>query len=65
MMQPAASQWQFVQDNKPYALDLMISPERVDYMQRLNVEVGAQHRTLPYEHVTDMSLAADAVGMIG
>ena len=30
----AASQWQFVQDNKPYALDLRISPERVDYMQR-------------------------------
>jgi ABC-type nitrate/sulfonate/bicarbonate transport system substrate-binding protein len=61
----AASQWQFVQDNKPYALDLRISPERVEYMQRLNLEVGAQHRILPYEQVTDMTLAADAVRMIG
>jgi ABC-type nitrate/sulfonate/bicarbonate transport system substrate-binding protein len=61
----AASQWQFVQDNKPYALDLMISPERVDYMQRLNLDVGAQRKVLPYEQITDMSLAADAVRMIG
>ena len=61
----AAGQWQFVQDNKPYALDLRISPERVDYMQRLNVDVGAQRKILPYEQVTDMSLAADAAHMIG
>jgi len=61
----AAGQWQFVQDNKPYALDLRISPERVEYMQRLNVEVGAQRKVLPYEQITDMSLAADAVRMIG
>jgi NitT/TauT family transport system substrate-binding protein len=61
----AASQWQFVQDNKPYALDLRISPERVDYMQRLNVDVGAQRKVLPYEQITDMSLAADAVHMMG
>jgi hypothetical protein len=37
----------------------------VDYMQRLNVDVGAQRKILPYEQVTDMSLAADAVHMIG
>ncbi len=61
----AAGQWQFVQDNKPYALDLRISPERVEYMQRLNVDVGAQRKILPYEQVTDMSLAADAARMIG
>ena len=60
----AANQWQFVQDNKPYAPDLRISPERVDYMQRLNLDVGAQRKILPYEQITDMSLAADAVRMI-
>jgi ABC-type nitrate/sulfonate/bicarbonate transport system substrate-binding protein len=61
----ATGQWQFVQDNKPYALDLRISPERVEYMQRLNVDVGAQRNILPYEQVTDMSLAADAVRLMG
>jgi len=61
----AAGQWQFVQDNKPYALDLRISPERVEYMQRLNVDVGAQRKMLPHEQITDMSLAADAVRMMG
>ena len=61
----ATGQWQFVQDNKPYTLDLRISPERVEYMQRLNVDVGAQRKILPYEQITDMSLAADAVRMMG
>jgi ABC-type nitrate/sulfonate/bicarbonate transport system substrate-binding protein len=60
----AAAQWQFIRDNKFYALDLYMSPERVDYMQRLNIEMGTQRRILPYEQVTDLSLAADAVRMI-
>jgi ABC-type nitrate/sulfonate/bicarbonate transport system substrate-binding protein len=61
----ASGQWQYVQDNRPYALDLRISPERVEYMQRLNVDVGAQRKVLPYEQVTNMSLAADAVRLMG
>jgi hypothetical protein len=36
----------------------------VEYMQRLNVDMGAQRKILPYEQVTDLSLATDAVRMI-
>src|SRR5258708_15842323 len=60
----AAGQWQFVQDNKPYALDLRISPERVEYMQRLNLDVGAQRQILPYEQIPDLSLPAQPVRML-
>ena len=60
-----ASQWQYVWDNKPYALDLEISPARVEYMQKLNVDVGAQNKVLPYDQVADMSLARQAVKMLG
>jgi ABC-type nitrate/sulfonate/bicarbonate transport system substrate-binding protein len=60
----AGGQWQFIQDNKPYALDLRISPERVEYMQQLNIEVGSQRKIVPYEQIADMSLAADAIRLV-
>ncbi len=42
----------------------MMSPERIDYMQRLNITVGNQQKMLPYDQVADMSLAQDAIKLI-
>jgi ABC-type nitrate/sulfonate/bicarbonate transport system substrate-binding protein len=54
-------QWQFFQDVKPFALDLMLSPKRIAYIQNLNVKLGVQAEILPNEKVADMSLAKNAV----
>jgi ABC-type nitrate/sulfonate/bicarbonate transport system substrate-binding protein len=61
----ATAQWQFYQDRKPFASDLVLSPERVRYMQDLNVSLGVQKSVLPYERVCDMSLAQDAIKLLG
>jgi ABC-type nitrate/sulfonate/bicarbonate transport system substrate-binding protein len=60
----ASAQWRFVQKYRPYATDLVLAPERIQYMQQFNVELGVQKRVLPYEQVTDMSLARDALALI-
>jgi len=57
----AGWQWQFFQEQQIYAADLILSEERVRYMQELNISVGVQKRLVPYTDVTDMSLARDAV----
>lgn len=60
----AISQWNYLQDKKIYAEDLIISPERVQYMQELNVKLGLQKTIMPYERVVDTSLAAEAVALL-
>jgi ABC-type nitrate/sulfonate/bicarbonate transport system substrate-binding protein len=60
----ASSEWRFNQKHKPYATDLLLSQERVDYMQNLNIRFGVQKALLPYAAVADMSLAKDAVKLI-
>ena len=42
----------------------MLSPERVRYMQDLNVSLGVQKSVLPFEQVCYMSLARDAVNLL-
>jgi ABC-type nitrate/sulfonate/bicarbonate transport system substrate-binding protein len=61
----AEAQWQFYYDHRPFAVDLVLSEGRVRYMQDLNVSLGVQKRVLPYEQVCDMSLARDAVKLLG
>ena len=61
----AEAQWQFYQEHKPFAVNLVLSPERVRYMQDLNVSLGVQKSVLPFEQVCDMSLARDAVNLLG
>ena len=61
----AEAQWQFYQDHKPFAVDLVLSEQRVRYMQDLNVSLGVQKGVLPYERVCDVSLARDAVKLLG
>src|SRR5262249_26980363 len=61
----ADAQWQFYQAPKPFAVDLVLSEERIGYMQDLNVSLGVQKRALPYEQVCDMSLAREALKRLG
>lgn len=58
-------EWQFAQKYKAYATDLTLSEDRIDYMQKLNVEFGIQKKVLPFNEVADMSLAKDAVKLLG
>jgi len=58
-------QWSFIQKNKPYTKDLILSEERIAYMQDLNIRTGIQKAVLPYAQVADMSLAAEAQKLAG
>jgi ABC-type nitrate/sulfonate/bicarbonate transport system substrate-binding protein len=60
----ADSMWTFVQRYKPYAEDLALTPERLRYMQQLNVDTDVQKTVLPFERVGDMSLAAEALKLL-
>lgn len=57
--------WTYVQTYRPYAVNLGLSAERLRYMQQLNVSFKVQQGVLPFERVADMSLAADAVKLLG
>lgn len=57
--------WQFVQDVKPYALDITVSPRQIEFIQELHVQIGSQQGVLPFERVADMSLAQEAVARLG
>jgi ABC-type nitrate/sulfonate/bicarbonate transport system substrate-binding protein len=61
----AEAQWKFYQKNKMLAVDLVLSEERVRFMQQLNLDTGVQSTLLPYAQITDMSLARDAVKLLG
>jgi ABC-type nitrate/sulfonate/bicarbonate transport system substrate-binding protein len=57
-------QWQFFKDSQIYATDLVLSEDRVRYMQDLNASLGVQKRVVPYAEATDMSLARDALKLL-
>jgi ABC-type nitrate/sulfonate/bicarbonate transport system substrate-binding protein len=57
-------QWEFFQKNKPFAKDLLLSAEQINYLQDLNVRTGVQTVAMPYDRVVDMSLARDAVKLL-
>jgi ABC-type nitrate/sulfonate/bicarbonate transport system substrate-binding protein len=58
-------EWQFAQKYQPYATDLTLSEERIRYMQNLNVEFDVQKKILPFDEVADMSLAKEALKLLG
>lgn len=58
-------EWNFLQATKPFATDLILSPERVQYMQQTNLDFKVQKTMLPFERVADMSLARDALKLLG
>ena len=59
------AEWTYLQTYKPFASDLVLSPERVAYMQTVNIEFQIQKEMLPYDRVVDMSLAEDARKLLG
>lgn len=61
----ALGQWSFIQQYKPFAVDLVLSEEQIRYMQELNIAGGTQKALLPFNQVADMSLARDAVKLLG
>lgn len=61
----ALAQWSFFQKHAPFAVNLTLSEGRIRYMQTLNVSLGVQKAILPYEQVSDMSLAQDALSLVG
>ncbi len=61
----AETQWKFNRDNHSYSRDLVLSDERINYIQELNKSLGVQKQILPIEQVADMSMARDALKMIG
>jgi hypothetical protein len=52
------------QKHKSFAVDLVLSEERVRYMQELNISLGVQKTLIPYDRVADMSMARDALKLI-
>lgn len=67
---PAAPQsdheleWNYLQTYKPFAVDLVLTADRLRYIQELNVSFKVQKSLLPFERVADMSLAAEAVKLL-
>jgi len=60
----ATTQWNWIQRNQPYALNLVLSDEQINVVQRVNLEFKAQRRVLPVANVADMSLAKDALKLL-
>ena len=58
------AEWRFIDRYKPFATNLVLAPERLDYMQRLNIGFGVQKAMLPVDRVADMSLARDALRLL-
>ena len=56
--------WNYIQTYKPFAVDLVLSPERLRYIQGLNVSFKVQKGVMPFDRVADISLAADAVKLL-
>jgi ABC-type nitrate/sulfonate/bicarbonate transport system substrate-binding protein len=59
------AEWNYIQTYKPFAVDLALSPERIRYIQQMNVDFKVQASVLPFEKVADMSLARDALKLLG
>ncbi|MFC0410146.1 ABC transporter substrate-binding protein [Roseomonas elaeocarpi] len=57
-------QWRFFQTVQPFALDLAIPPERIAFLQALNVRLGVQPKPVPEEAAVDRSLPAEAVRLL-
>ena len=60
----AITQWNWIQKNQPYDLNLLLSDQQIDYVQQANVEFGAQTEILSVSDVADMSIARDALKLL-
>lgn len=55
------AQWDFLRSAQLLPVDLIMSQERVDWMQQLNMQIGNQTQLLAYDKVVDQSIASEAV----
>lgn len=62
--QQALTEWRWIQGSQPYAVDLVLSDERINLIQSINVEFKNQSQILPIASVGDMSLAKDALKLL-
>jgi hypothetical protein len=60
----AVSQWTWIQQNQPYAKDLVLSDRQIDYVQQVNVDFHVQKAVLPMAQVADMGPACDALKLL-
>ena len=56
----ATDEWNWLQQYKAYNVAIELTPERINYIQQLNVALGTQKAVMPFDRVADMSLARDA-----
>ena len=61
----ATFQWNFFQKYKPFAGDLVLSEERIRFIEKFNIDSGAQTKNIPIDKISDMSLARDAIKLLG
>ena len=61
----AEVQWNFNREYHSYATDVVMMEERINYMQELNKSLCVQKTIMPFDKVCDMSMARDAIKMIG
>ncbi len=61
--QQAIGQWSWFQEFKAYNTAIVLTPERINFLQQLNVTLGTQKAVLPLEKVADMSIARDAAAL--
>ena len=62
--QEAITYWNFIQQYKPYNLELALTDDRLTFVQELNKQFGVQQRILSIPEVSDMSLARDAYKLL-
>jgi ABC-type nitrate/sulfonate/bicarbonate transport system substrate-binding protein len=56
--------WNFIQRCKPFAVNLSLEPERLRYLQAINIDFKVQKSPLAYERVANMSLAVEALALL-
>jgi ABC-type nitrate/sulfonate/bicarbonate transport system substrate-binding protein len=54
----------FLSQPRGLATDLVLTPEQINYVQELNVELSVQSAVLPFNKCADMSLAQEAVKLM-
>jgi ABC-type nitrate/sulfonate/bicarbonate transport system substrate-binding protein len=64
VIQEGLTQWNWIQANQPYAVNLVLSDERINMVQKVNLEFKNQTQILPFNSVADMSLAQDALKLL-
>jgi ABC-type nitrate/sulfonate/bicarbonate transport system substrate-binding protein len=60
----AISQWTWIQKYQPYAVNLTLSDEQINLVQKLNVQFKSQPDVLPIASVADMSVAKEALKLL-